>query len=92
MTHLETPPARRVLRIFASPPCGTFSVVRELPGGPPVLRGTEGTARYGLPELTIEQKELVKEKEDQLEDVLLVQILKCFHVVWLKRERNKFLD
>ena len=46
--------------VFASPPCNTFSVARELPGGPPVLRGIHGASRYGLGELTVKQKELVR--------------------------------
>ena len=45
---------------FISPPCGTFSRVRMLPGGPPVLRGVTGKERYGLPGLTPERGELVR--------------------------------
>jgi hypothetical protein len=38
--------------LVAAPPCGTFSRVRSLPGGPPPLRGVSGTDRYGLRNLT----------------------------------------
>ena len=37
--------------IFAavvSPPCSTFSRLRQKPGGPPQLRGVHGKDRYGL--------------------------------------------
>lgn len=40
-----------------SPPCSTFSVVRTLPGGPPVLRGPTGVELYGLKHLKPEHKE-----------------------------------
>ena len=36
------------LACFASPDCSTFSKLLNLPGGPPVLRGNTGRARYGL--------------------------------------------
>ena len=34
--------------IASPPPCGTFSRVRNVPGGPPPLRGVVGVERYGL--------------------------------------------
>ena len=43
-----------------SPPCSTFSVVRHLPGGPPVLRGPAGPDLYGLPRLKPKHKEQVR--------------------------------
>jgi hypothetical protein len=47
--------------LIAMPPCGTFSRVRSMPGGPPLLRGPSGRERYGLPNLSASQKEWVRE-------------------------------
>ena len=46
--------------LIAGPPCETFSRVRNLPGGPPPLRGVEGSLRYGLRGLTPKQTEQVR--------------------------------
>ena len=46
--------------VLASPPCTTASRLRKAGGGPPPLRGTEGRQRYGLPDLSIKDKELVR--------------------------------
>ena len=46
--------------LIASPPCGTFSRLRGLPNGPPKLRGLAGGERYGLPNLTPQQKDHVR--------------------------------
>ena len=43
-----------------SPPCTTFSRLRNAPGGPPPLRGTDGRERYGLTGLDKGQSELVR--------------------------------
>ena len=43
-----------------SPPCGTFSLVREIPGGPPPLRGAAGPELYGLKSLSYQHKEQVR--------------------------------
>lgn len=48
------------LALVASPPCGTFSRARLMPGGPPPLRGTVGTDRYGLRGLKPQQTEVVR--------------------------------
>jgi len=45
-----------------------------------------------LEPLDIESKEKDREKEDQLEDALLVLTLKSFPLLSLKREIRKFLD
>lgn len=42
---------------LGSPPCETYSMARERPGGPPPLRGAEGPDLYGLPNLKPAQKE-----------------------------------
>ena len=34
--------------LMASPPCSSFSRLRGLPNGPPVLRSATGRERYGL--------------------------------------------
>ena len=47
--------------VFASPPCSTFSRARSLPGGPPPLRGPNGSDRYGLGSNTPKDKERVRE-------------------------------
>ena len=46
--------------VFSSPPCGTFSRVRNVPGGPPPLRGSEGTDRYGFCNLPKHHAEQVR--------------------------------
>ena len=46
--------------VFSSPPCGTFSRVRNVPGGPPPLRGSEGTNRYGFCNLQKHHAEQVR--------------------------------
>ena len=43
-----------------SPPCSTFSAVRELPGGPPPLRGAAGPDLYGFAHLVGPEKEQVR--------------------------------
>jgi len=43
-----------------SPPCSTFSAARNLPGGPPPLRGPRPPELYGLHHLTYKQKEQVR--------------------------------
>ena len=43
-----------------SPPCGTFSRLRNAPGGPPPLRGTTGASRYGLLGLDKTSADLVR--------------------------------
>ena len=43
--------------LLASPPCSSFSRLRGTPGGPPALRAVDGPGRYGLPELSVSQKE-----------------------------------
>ena len=48
------------LAIFSSPPCGTFSRVRNVPGGPPPLRGTAGAERYGLRNIGKQNADLVR--------------------------------
>ena len=47
--------------VFASPPCSAFSRARSLPGGPPPLRGPNGSDRYGLTSNTPKDKERVRE-------------------------------
>ncbi len=46
--------------VFASPPCSTFSKLRKIPGGPPILRSATGPHRYGLAKISIKQKEMVR--------------------------------
>ena len=46
--------------VVASPPCSTFSRLRGIPGGPPILRGISGPAVYGLRTLTPKQQEQVR--------------------------------
>ncbi len=46
--------------VFASPPCTTASRLRNIPGGPPPLRGLVGASRYGLSGLSVSNKELVR--------------------------------
>ena len=46
--------------LIAAPPCGTFSRVRRLPGGPPPLRGRVGADRYGLKGLRPQDAETVR--------------------------------
>ena len=46
--------------VIVSPPCGTFSRVRMLPGGPPPLRGITGKDRYGLAGLDFKRAEQVR--------------------------------
>ena len=40
--------AKDYVAAFASPDCSTFSKARNMPGGPPPVRGIEGRDRYGL--------------------------------------------
>ena len=40
--------AKDYVAAFASPDCSTFSNDRNMPGGPPPVRGIEGRDRYGL--------------------------------------------
>ena len=59
------PLKRRILEaefvgLMISPPCGTFSRVRQLDGGPPPLRGISGASRYGLPGLDHRRAETVR--------------------------------
>jgi hypothetical protein len=51
---------REFVGIFASPPCSSFSRLRNKSGGPPPLRGVDGRSRYGLPHLDPKQKEAVR--------------------------------
>lgn len=46
--------------VFASPPCSTFSKLRSIPGGPPVLRDPSGPGRYGRSDLSASQKQMVR--------------------------------
>lgn len=59
-----------------SPPCGTFSRLRSIPGGPPILRGVEGSSRYGLPKLSIARAEQVR-----LANLLAVRGLMAFRSI-----------
>lgn len=43
-----------------SPPCGTFSRLRNVPGGPPPLRSANGRERYGLSTLDKGRAETVR--------------------------------
>lgn len=44
------------MAVFASPPCGSFSMLRDLPGGPPMLSSVQGAGRYGLRDVSVLQK------------------------------------
>jgi len=46
--------------VIVSPPCGTFSRLRSIPGGPPPLRGLSGKDRYGLAGLDKRRAEQVR--------------------------------
>lgn len=46
--------------ILASPPCNTYSRLRNKLGGPPPPRGIVGRDRYGLKRLCISDKGLVR--------------------------------
>ena len=71
------------LACFASPDCSTFSKLLNLPGGPPVLRGNSGRARYGLKKysngrpLSADDKEKVR--VHTLVAVRVAQTLDLFH-------------
>ena len=43
-----------------------------------------------LDQRDIELRELDKERENQSEDALLVLILKCFHALLSRKDKNKF--
>ena len=62
--------------IICSPPCGAFSRLRGIPGGPSVLPGLTGRARYSLPNLTVHQKEIVREA-----NLIDTRCLKAFTVM-----------
>lgn len=38
----------KYVALMAAPPCGSFSRLRAIPGGPPLLRSPSGPGRYGL--------------------------------------------
>lgn len=52
--------AGKFLAIVSPPPCGTFLRVRNVPGGPPPLRGTAGAERYGLGSLSKRDADTVR--------------------------------
>lgn len=62
--------------IFSSPPCGTFSRVRSVPGGPPPLRGPTGSERYGYTGLQKHAAETVR-----LHNLLAVRTAKVFKIM-----------
>ncbi len=53
--------SREFAAAFASPPCTTYSKLRNKPGGPPPVRGVEGASRYGIAGLSIPNQELVRQ-------------------------------
>jgi hypothetical protein len=61
---------------FASPPCTTCSKLRNIPGGPPPLRGASGACRYGLPGLSIPNKELVRKH-----NIIFVRVAQLLRVL-----------
>ena len=72
--------------LVASPPCGSFSRVRQVPGGPPVLRGVDGPCRYGLAHLTPKQKEVVR-----VSNLLAVRTAQAFGIM-LKFGRIRIVE
>ena len=66
----------KFIAAFIAPPCGTFSRLRMLPGGPPQLRAVEGKHRYGLPGLTVKRAETVR-----LHNLLALRASKAFQAM-----------
>lgn len=59
-----------------SPPCGTFSRLRNIQEGPPPLRGVAGRDRYGLVDLTNKRAEQVRSA-----NLLAIRGIKGFQAV-----------
>ena len=72
--------------LVASPPCGSCSRVRQVPGGPPVFRGIDGPCRYGLADLTPKQKEVVR-----VSNLLAVRTAEAFCII-LKQGRVGIIE
>jgi hypothetical protein len=60
---------------FASPPCTTYSKLRSRPGGPPPVRGVAGACRYGLPGLSVANKELVRKH-----NIISIRVAELLHI------------
>ena len=71
--------ARGFCAAIASPPCSTFSRVRNVPGGPPPLRGAEGIERYGLRGLR--PKDLDEVRKHNLLAVRTANIIACLNAL-----------
>ena len=63
--------------VVASPPCGTFSRLRSIPGGPPPLHGILGRDRYGLVGLDKRQAEHKFASAIYLRFVVYMQWYRC---------------
>lgn len=59
-----------------APPCGTFTRLRSIPGGPPPLRGVAGKDRYGFIGLSNPRSEQVR-----VANLLALRAIKSFWVL-----------
>ena len=50
----------KYIAMVGAPPCGSFSRLRNIPGGPPLLRSPSGPGRYGLGTITPDQKSRIR--------------------------------
>ena len=71
--------ARGFCAAIASPPCSTFSRVRNVPGGPPPLRGTEGSERYGL--IGLRPKDSDEVRKHNLLAIRTANIIACLNAL-----------